>query len=457
MAPIEAGRHRRPASSFPASALAVIAVVVLVGACGGRSATPTPVPTRSASPSPTVGGPPPTAEPTTALTPVRLRLRGAPDATAAGYLAAVQQGYYEAEGLDVTLVPGDLTTGVPGAGGPPAAGGPAAAEFTVAWVPTILAARDAGDSDLVNIAQLVQRSGTLSMAWKSEGITTPADLRDKRLGILAAGSDLEITAALVKAGLTPVKDVKSVETGPDVDAFLHGDVDAAQAMIYDQYAQVLESPDPKTGALYAPTALDVINYNDVGTAMLQDAILARSAWLQDTSNEDLANGFLQATFEGWIYCREHPDHCGEPATARGERRAGRRCVGQPGRGGQSVADRRRIGGADPRDRPSGLDAERVRSAHLAIPGRDRRGRCGRVAVHGRRPAQRGPDRRRPARRGLSDRSGESSACPVDRYRHDGQRVREGHRGDHPGRQLAGGVVDPRAGRFPARRRATIAR
>jgi NitT/TauT family transport system substrate-binding protein len=154
------------------------------------------------------------------------------------------------------------------------------------------------------------------MAWKSEKITTPADMRDKRLGILATGSEYEITAALKRAGLTPGTDVTTVETGPTVAAFLHGQVDTAQALIYDQYAQVLEARDPKTGALYAPTALDVINYNDVGTAMLQDAIFARAGWLDGPANEELATVFLKASFEGWIYCREHPDDCvGYAATA----------------------------------------------------------------------------------------------------------------------------------------------
>ena len=50
-------------------------------------------------------------------------------------------------------------------------------------------------------------------------------------------------------------------------------------MIYNEYAQVLEATNPATGKLYQPTDLNVINWNDVGTAMLQDALFARAAWL----------------------------------------------------------------------------------------------------------------------------------------------------------------------------------
>ena len=47
-------------------------------------------------------------------------------------------------------------------------------------------------------------------------------------------------------------------------------------MIYNEYAQVLEATNPETGELYQPTDLNVINYNDEGTAMLQDALFARA-------------------------------------------------------------------------------------------------------------------------------------------------------------------------------------
>jgi NitT/TauT family transport system substrate-binding protein len=72
---------------------------------------------------------------------------------------------------------------------------------------------------------------------------------------------------------------------------------------------VLEAENPETGELYQPEDLNVIDYNDVGTAMLQDAIFARASWLADAANEDIATRFLRASFRGWIYCRDNPDDC----------------------------------------------------------------------------------------------------------------------------------------------------
>jgi NitT/TauT family transport system substrate-binding protein len=86
-------------------------------------------------------------------------------------------------------------------------------------------------------------------------------------------------------------------------------VDVAEAMIYNEYAQLLETENPDTGELFQPDDLNVIDYNEVGTAMLQDAVWARAAWLAQDGNEEVAEGFLRASFRGWIYCRENPDDC----------------------------------------------------------------------------------------------------------------------------------------------------
>jgi NitT/TauT family transport system substrate-binding protein len=81
-------------------------------------------------------------------------------------------------------------------------------------------------------------------------------------------------------------------------------------MIYNEYAQVLEADNPKTpGELYQPEDLNVIDYNEVGTAMLQDALWAREAWLAEAGNEDIAVRFLRASFRGWMFCIDNQDAC----------------------------------------------------------------------------------------------------------------------------------------------------
>ena len=244
---------------------------------------------------------------------VSLQLQWAPQAQFAGYFAAVEEGYYADEGLDVEIIDGgpDVIPQVEGS----AADGP---EFTISWVPKVLEAREADPpSDLVNIAQVFQRSGTLSVAWSDSGITSPADFEGKRVGVWDFGNEFEVTAAARAEGLEENVDYEKVIQPFDMSLLLNEEVDVAEAMIYNEYAQVLEAENPETGELYQPDDLNVIDYNEVGTSMLQDAIFARAALLAEEGNEDIATRFLRASFRGWIFCRENPETCVEYTTAAG--------------------------------------------------------------------------------------------------------------------------------------------
>jgi NitT/TauT family transport system substrate-binding protein len=246
---------------------------------------------------------------------VRLQLQWVPQAQFAGYLAAAAKGFYEAEGLTVEMVPGGPTVDNQAEGS--AANGP---EFTVAWVPKVLVLRDQDppQSDLVNIAQMFQRSGTRQVSWapgkgpqptSDQLIDSPEDFAGKKIGGWPFGNELEVVAAGRKVGLEPNVDYTQVEQPFDMSLLLNRQIDAAEAMIYNEYAQVLEATNPDTGELYQPEDLTVIDYNEVGAAMLQDALWARASWLAEPGNEDIARRFLKASFLGWMYCRDNHDEC----------------------------------------------------------------------------------------------------------------------------------------------------
>ena len=252
---------------------------------------------------------------------VSLQLQWVPQAQFGGYFAAQELGYYEEEGLDVTLVDGGPDVIPQQVGSAPE--GP---EFTISWVPKVLQAREQ-ESDLVNIAQIFQGSGTLSVAWADSGITSPADFAGKKVGVWDFGNELEVIASAQLAGLERDTDYAVVIQPFDMTLLLNAAdgceasdtdcVNVAEAMIYNEYAQVLETENPETGELYQPEDLSVINYNDVGTAMLQDALFARAAWLAEDGNEDIAVRFLRASFRGWIHCRDNPDDCVQYVTDAG--------------------------------------------------------------------------------------------------------------------------------------------
>ena len=241
---------------------------------------------------------------TAALKPVRLQLQWLPQQQFCGYYAALDQGYYKDQGLDVTVLPGavDIVPATVVAGGN--------AEFGISWVPKMLASRESC-ADVQVIGQVFQRSGTEQVSWKDSAITKPADWKGKKVGTWGFGNEAELYAAMRTVGIDPANpsDVTIVPQQFDMNAFLNGEIDAAQAMIYNEYAQVLEAKNPKTGALYKPEDMNVISMESAGTAMLQDAIFASQAWLKKSGNEDIAVKFLQGSFQGWQYCRDNAASC----------------------------------------------------------------------------------------------------------------------------------------------------
>lgn len=246
-----------------------------------------------------------------ALTPVKFQLQWVAQSQFAGYFAAIDQGYYKDLGLDVTLLLGGPNVNnvqVVATGG---------ADIGTAWLPNMLQSREGG-TDLVSIAQIFQRSGTRMASFKAANITSPKSMSGKKIGSWLGGNEPELFAALTKAGLDPTTQ-NVIKQNFDMSGLLKGDLDVAQAMIYNEYAQVLEAKNPTTGALYQPADLNVVDFNDpaVGTAMLQDQIFASDKWLKTGNNTDIATKFLQATFKGWIYCRDNPQKCVDIVLAKG--------------------------------------------------------------------------------------------------------------------------------------------
>ena len=276
--------------ALAAGAFALSATVILAACSGGG------------------GGGSSDAESEGGLTPVTLQLQWLPQAQFAGYFAAVEQGFFEEEGLDVEIVPsgGDIVPQDALANGD--------ADFAIAWVPKVLGSIEAG-ANLTDIAQIFQRSGTLQVAWADSGIESVEDFSGKKVGSWGYGNEWELFAGLGEAGVT---DFTLVTQAFDMLGLLNGDIDAAQAMTYNEYAQLLETVDPDTGELYTPEDFSVIDWNDEGVAMLQDAVWADTERLEsDPAYEETTVKFLTATLKGWAYARDNPQEAADIVTAAG--------------------------------------------------------------------------------------------------------------------------------------------
>ena len=244
----------------------------------------------------------PEPEPET-MTDVTLQLQWFTQSQFAGYYAAVATGIYEDYGLNVEILEGGVEIV------PASVLDSGAADFAVSWVPRGLVPREEG-ANITNIAQVFQRSATLQVSFADSGISTVTDLQGRTVGNWGFGNEFELLAGLRKSGLDPASDVQLVQQNFDMLALISGEIDAAQAMIYNEYAQVLETVNPDTGELYQPEDLNIINWNDVGTAMLQDALWADADRLDDDpAYHETAVKFVEASLLGWIFCRDNPEEC----------------------------------------------------------------------------------------------------------------------------------------------------
>ena len=160
---------------------------------------------------------------------ITLQLKWVTQAQFAGYYVAEAEGFYEEEGLNVTIKPGGPDIAPPQV----IAGG--GADVIVEWMPAALAAREAG-LPLVNIAQPFKSSGMMLTCRNYSGVATTEDLPVKTLGVwffvneypfLIWMSSLGIPTDGGEAGVTVLKH------GFNVDPLLHQQASLISTMTYN--------------------------------------------------------------------------------------------------------------------------------------------------------------------------------------------------------------------------------
>jgi NitT/TauT family transport system substrate-binding protein len=278
--------------------LAVLVLASVLAACGAAptASTPSAAPdTSAASAAPSQAA----AAASTASGPadnVSVQLKWVAQAQFAGYYAALDQGFYTAENLNLTIKPGgpDIVPEQVVASGQ--------AEFGIDWLASLLATREQG-TPLVNIAQVYSYAGMRQLSWKDANIATPADLKGKKVAVWFGGNEYDLLATLAKYNLNKDTDVTLVQQPFDMNLLLNKEVDSAAAMTYNELYQVLS-------AGHTIDELNIIDYNKEETAMPEDGIFVSEEWLNaDPRNKDIAARFLRATFKGWEYCRDNADAC----------------------------------------------------------------------------------------------------------------------------------------------------
>src|SRR5688572_22723659 len=123
-----------------------------------------------------------------------LQLKWVTQAQFAGYYVALEKGYYEDADLDVTILPGGPDIAPPQV----IAGG--GADVIIEWMPAALASRERG-VELVNIAQIFDRSGMMLTCRKDSGIQKPEDFRGHTLGVWFFGNEYPFLSWMSHLGI----------------------------------------------------------------------------------------------------------------------------------------------------------------------------------------------------------------------------------------------------------------
>lgn len=221
---------------------------------------------------------------------VTLQLKWLPQSQFMGYYVANAKGYYKDEGIDIQILPGgsdiipeqQVYNGV--------------ADIGVTWVSSLLKYQEKG-WEFSEVAQVFQKSALLLVSKSSSGIKGPKDLKGKKVASWFGGNEYELYALIESAGLKKDSDLKLVQQDYTMDQLKNDEVDAASAMIYNEYGLLLESG-------YDKSKLGVIDMNDAGVAMLEDCLFVNSKWA--AKNGDLLVRFLRASIKGWADAVKDP-------------------------------------------------------------------------------------------------------------------------------------------------------
>ena len=225
---------------------------------------------------------------------VTLQLKWVTQAQFAGYFVAKDKGFFEEEGLNVTILPGGpdvAPTQVIAGGG---------ADVVIDWMPSALAAREKGLA-LVNIAQPFKSSGMMLTCLKESGVSTPADFKGKTLGVWFGGNEYPFLNWMNKLGLkTDGTDVTVLKQGFNVDPLLQKQAACISTMTYNEYWQVID-------AGVSPDDLITFKYEDEGVATLEDGLYVMEDKLADAAFSEKMVKFVRASMKGWKYAEANPD------------------------------------------------------------------------------------------------------------------------------------------------------
>lgn len=256
-------RRLRGATLGMATLLATLPL--LLAACGGTTSTPG------------------------ADTPVTLALDWTPNTNHTGIYAAMAQGYYKQQGINLTLTPYSsqvapeqlVTTGK--------------ADFAISFPESVTTLRAQGQP-LVSVAAVIQSNTSALISLKGRGLDTVASLAGKRYAGFGAPYEQPIIQQVLSCGGAPTTNFQNITTSLDpVEALKSKQFDFA--WVYEGWEVIQAQREGLQLNVFPLVNYCIPDYSS-------PVIVTSQSMIQQ--HPDVVSRFLAATSQGYEYAIAHP-------------------------------------------------------------------------------------------------------------------------------------------------------
>jgi NitT/TauT family transport system substrate-binding protein len=211
------------------------------------------------------------------------------EARSAGYYAALNQGFYFDEGLEVDIVNGDIQTR------PEDSVLSGKSLFGVTTLPRLIQLRTQ-NKPLTHLAQIMSSSNNV-IIWKKDGpIKSPLDLLHHNVTLPPAGLGSEFYLYLAENRISP-NNITISENSHGGSDLLKGEADM---VMLDSFSALPEFISRKPENL----ALSIISASSEDWGLPQDCIFTSTNTFNE--NKELTQKFIRATLKGWNYVLTNP-------------------------------------------------------------------------------------------------------------------------------------------------------